>query len=94
MPGIDQCYTDDSSCYFEANEQFKRDKKVDNEILSILRYRYEDCVLYESPDSNERCKDIWEAYKVAETNWFSKCKCEEPLALVLSSQCVPFQTAT
>ncbi|KAL1380227.1 hypothetical protein pipiens_001428 [Culex pipiens pipiens] len=26
VPTIDQCYTDDAVCFFEANNQFKRDK--------------------------------------------------------------------
>lgn len=74
VPTIDQCYTDDPCCIYEANEQFKRDRLVDDNILSILRNRFEDCVLYEMPDEAERCKAIWEEYKVAEANWFSKCK--------------------
>lgn len=74
MPTIDQCYTDDVCCEYEANQQFKRDKMVENEILSILRYRFEDCVLYEAPDHMVKCKDIHETYKEAEANWFAKCK--------------------
>lgn len=73
MPTIDQCHTDDPCCIFEADQQFKRDKKIDNEILGILRHRFEDCVLYEGPDHKEKCKDILETYKLAEENWFSKC---------------------
>lgn len=74
MPTIDQCYTDDQCCYYEANEQFKRDRQVDNDILSILRQRFENCSLYEAPDVEEKCGDIWETYKLAEENWFSKCQ--------------------
>lgn len=74
VPTIDQCYTDDPVCKYEANQQFKRDKLVENEILSILRYRFEDCVLYEAPDHLTKCQDILEVYKRAEENWFCKCK--------------------
>lgn len=74
MPTIDQCYTDDVVCIFEANQQFKRDKRVDNEILSILRQRFEDCVLYESPDHARKCASILETYNKATENWFTKCK--------------------
>lgn len=74
VPTIDQCYEDDPCCFFEANEQFKRDRLVDDEILSILRNRYEDCVLYEAPDEVERCRAIWDTYKDVEANWFSKCE--------------------
>jgi len=72
VPTIDQCYTDDPVCYFEANMQYKRDKLVDNEILSILRQRFEDCVMYEAPDHIEKCKDLLKEYEDANTNWFTK----------------------
>lgn len=74
VPTIDQCYMDDPCCYHEANVQFKRDKLVDNEILSILRQRFEDCVAYEQPDHVEKCTPLYEYYQKAEANWFSKCK--------------------
>lgn len=64
---------DDPCCQYEADMQFKRDKFVDNEILNILRMRFEDCVAYESPD-HEKCRPLYEYYLKAEDNWFSKCK--------------------
>lgn len=73
VPTIDHCYTDDYVCIFEADAQFRRDKLVDNEILSIVRSRFEDCVLYESPDI-EKCRPLKEAYELAAENWFIKCK--------------------
>ncbi|KDR22988.1 NADH dehydrogenase [ubiquinone] 1 beta subcomplex subunit 10 [Zootermopsis nevadensis] len=72
VPTIDECYTDDPVCIQEAQQQFKRDKFVDNEILSILRRRFEDCVLYESPDHEVKCKHIWEQYNEGAENWFMK----------------------
>jgi len=71
VPTIDQCYTNDEVCKFEADQQFKRDKNVDNEILNILRQRFEDCVLYESPDE-EKCRPILDTYNRAAENWFIK----------------------
>ncbi|KAF4532235.1 hypothetical protein B566_EDAN004321 [Ephemera danica] len=68
VPTIDECYTDDVVCRFEANMQFKRD----NEILNILRLRFEDCVLYENPDHNKKCKPLLEQYQKATENWFIK----------------------
>lgn len=47
---------------------------VDNEILSILRHRFEDCAIYEAPDQVEKCKPLLEEYKNAELNWYIKCK--------------------
>ena len=74
VPTIDQCYTDDVICRFEADQQFRRDRMVDNEILTILRQRFEDCTMYEAPDHIEKCKPILEQYEKAAENWFIKCK--------------------
>ncbi|CAH1400736.1 unnamed protein product [Nezara viridula] len=72
VPTIDECYTDDPICKFEANQQFSRDRAVDNEVLNILRQRFEDCVTYEAPDHVSRCKKLKEMYDEASTNWFIK----------------------
>ncbi|XP_066981608.1 NADH dehydrogenase [ubiquinone] 1 beta subcomplex subunit 10 [Macrobrachium rosenbergii] len=72
VPTIDECYTDDVVCYIEANEQFKRDRMVDNEVLNILRKRMEDCTFYEAPNHREKCAPMLEAYEKAAENWFIK----------------------
>ncbi|KAG8230018.1 hypothetical protein J437_LFUL008459 [Ladona fulva] len=72
VPTIDECYTDDYVCQMEANLQFKRDRLVDNDILHILRLRFEDCVLYEGPESKEKCKGLYDEYQKAAENWFIK----------------------
>ncbi|KAL5280630.1 NDUFB10 family protein [Megaselia abdita] len=72
VPTIDQCYTDDAVCKFEAEQQFRRDRMVDNEILSILRLRFEDCMMYEAPDHMKKCTPLMDVYKKAEENWFIK----------------------
>jgi len=48
-------------------------RNVESEILTILRVRHEDCVMFEGPDSKRKCADIYESYKQAEANWFCKC---------------------
>ncbi|KAF2879572.1 hypothetical protein ILUMI_26597 [Ignelater luminosus] len=72
VPTIDQCYTDDPVCYFEANMQYKRDRMVDTEILSILRQRFQDCTMYEAPDHVEKCSHLLQQYEEAAANWFTK----------------------
>lgn len=47
---------------------------IENEILTILRQRFEDCVLYEAPDHLEKCKGVLATYDKAVENWFTKCK--------------------
>lgn len=74
VPTIDECYTDDYVCIFEADSQWRRDKMVENEIVSILRARFEDCMLYEAPDHLSKCKPIRDIYDKAAENWFIKCK--------------------
>lgn len=54
---------------------------VDNEVLSILRQRFEDCTLYEAPDHMVKCKPIFEQYEKAAENWFIKCKSNSLLSL-------------
>lgn len=74
VPTIDECYTDDAVCRFEADQQFRRDRMVDNEILNILRQRFEDCTLYEAPDHMVKCKPLMDQYQQAAENWFIKCR--------------------
>lgn len=47
---------------------------VDEEILNILRMRFEDCMFYEGPDKVEKCTPLNETYLKATENWFIKCK--------------------
>uniref|UniRef100_A0A481SW11 NADH dehydrogenase [ubiquinone] 1 beta subcomplex subunit 10 n=1 Tax=Thermobia domestica TaxID=89055 RepID=A0A481SW11_THEDO len=72
VPTIDECYTDDVICIFEAEQQFKRDKMVDNEVLNILRMRYEDCMFYEGPEAKKKCMPLYDEYLKAAENWFIK----------------------
>ncbi|XP_039300414.1 NADH dehydrogenase [ubiquinone] 1 beta subcomplex subunit 10-like [Nilaparvata lugens] len=74
VPTIDQCYDDDVICKFEADQQFERDRKVDSQILQILRARVEDCFIYEGYEANEKCKPLQDQYTEASTNWFIKCE--------------------
>jgi len=69
---IDDCYTDEYDCIYEADMQYKRDKSVDSMILNILRYRMDDCVREEFPDHLPRCMQLKEDYETAAANWFSK----------------------
>lgn len=39
VPGVEDCYTHDAVCMFEADQQYFRDKMVEKEILHILKKR-------------------------------------------------------
>ncbi|KAK0161705.1 hypothetical protein PV327_008124 [Microctonus hyperodae] len=71
VPTIDECYTDDMVCHFEANMQYQRDRNVDTEIISILRNRYEDCCLWNF-DDRHLCEHLFETYEVAAADWMAK----------------------
>ncbi|CAL1280664.1 unnamed protein product [Larinioides sclopetarius] len=72
VPTIDECYEKDAPCMYEANEQFKRDMKIDGAIVDILRKRKVECVRYEGHERHERCKKIFDEYTEAELNYFIK----------------------
>jgi len=71
VPTIDECYTDDELCIYEADEQYQRDRMVDSDILLILRQRRDDCYLYENPDFY-KCDKLKEAYNENLHNYFIK----------------------
>jgi len=71
VPNIDECYTDDRVCIYEADQQFKRDRIVDSQIINLLRLRADDCVKEEYPDISI-CYKLKEQWLEAEGNWFSK----------------------
>jgi len=73
VPTIDECHVNDPLCKFEAQEQFRRDKKVDDEILIILRQRRLECEHYHGrTDAEKYCKKVKEDYLTGEANWFTK----------------------
>ena len=74
VPTIDQCYTDDLPCQYEAHEQYKRDRLVETKMVHILRKRYEDCLFYYGHDEAQKCFPLREEYRENELNWFIKCK--------------------
>ncbi|KAI1291725.1 NADH dehydrogenase [ubiquinone] 1 beta subcomplex subunit 10 [Halotydeus destructor] len=70
VPTIDECYTDDVACMFEADQQFKRDRKVDSAIVTILRHRLSECVFYHGFDQSHKCKTLEDEYNDTVENWF------------------------
>ncbi|KAL3876053.1 hypothetical protein ACJMK2_033938 [Sinanodonta woodiana] len=70
VPTIDQCDVKDPICRFEAHQQWKRDKMVDNQILKILRKRMTECMFYEGADHKWKCKKVREDYDENANNWF------------------------
>ncbi|CAD5113018.1 DgyrCDS2220 [Dimorphilus gyrociliatus] len=75
VPDVGECRVGDQVCIHEANEQFKRDRQVDANILNILHERQLECEFYYgpyTPDANEKCKHLREQWEVAAGNFFTK----------------------
>uniref|UniRef100_A0A481SWZ6 NADH dehydrogenase [ubiquinone] 1 beta subcomplex subunit 10 n=1 Tax=Embidopsocus sp. OG14338 TaxID=2530317 RepID=A0A481SWZ6_9NEOP len=71
VPTVDQCYTDDGVCEYEADQQFFRDKQVDATIAQILKRRFENCLTYELEDQTP-CYPLYDKWQEALTNYFIK----------------------
>ncbi|XP_053988346.1 NADH dehydrogenase [ubiquinone] 1 beta subcomplex subunit 10 [Hylaeus volcanicus] len=71
VPTIETCDIEDIVCRIEADSQFKRDKMVDEEIVAILRQRYEDCA-WENYEDKELCLDLHKTYEDAAEAYFIK----------------------
>ncbi|XP_064635532.1 NADH dehydrogenase [ubiquinone] 1 beta subcomplex subunit 10-like [Lineus longissimus] len=72
VPTVDQCAVDDPICLFEAQEQYKRDKRVDQNIVKILRLRRNECMHWEGSDFKVHCKKEMDDYDEGSTNYFIK----------------------
>lgn len=73
VPTIDQCFTDDPVCIEEAHHQFQLDRKVDLNIVRILRFRKVECVNWYGADDVKNkglCDRVIEDYEAAMTNYF------------------------
>ncbi|XP_077980567.1 NADH dehydrogenase [ubiquinone] 1 beta subcomplex subunit 10-like [Glandiceps talaboti] len=62
VPTVDQCNVNDIACIFEADVQWQRDRRVDQEITKILRKRMEDCWVIEGESAIQKCKPVVEQY--------------------------------
>lgn len=49
-------------------------RSVEDEILFILRSRFEQCAFYHG-DDDYLCDDLRKTYDDATAAWFAKCKC-------------------
>jgi len=73
VPEIDQCYTDDASCIYEADQQFKRDMDVEMNIVNILMRRKDHCYQYEGEyDKVQKCAPLMEEFRQAQDDFFIK----------------------
>ncbi|XP_076819170.1 NADH dehydrogenase [ubiquinone] 1 beta subcomplex subunit 10-like [Clavelina lepadiformis] len=69
VPNIWECSTDDVICIYEAECQFRRDMKIDQEILEIVDRRVHVCRTREGENAAFRCKELLELQEQVQAAW-------------------------
>jgi NADH dehydrogenase (ubiquinone) 1 beta subcomplex subunit 10 len=73
VPDIDTCPVNDLACLWEANEQFRFDKGIDAQIVSILQYQFERCVeMHAKTTGVAKCVKALEEFEESGLNYFIK----------------------
>ncbi|XP_062599390.1 NADH dehydrogenase [ubiquinone] 1 beta subcomplex subunit 10-like [Saccostrea cucullata] len=72
VPTIDECYEDDQLCIYEANDQMKRDKNVDKQIVRHLKFRFDSCRRTHGPGAQTRCYKTYEDWLQAKEDYMIK----------------------
>lgn len=81
VPTVDECYTSDVICVQEANEQLRRDRKVEASIIAILQDRFNACNLFYKYDTElfanrndpeSPCYKAWHDWRNAQVNYYIK----------------------
>ncbi|XP_077173026.1 NADH dehydrogenase [ubiquinone] 1 beta subcomplex subunit 10 [Paroedura picta] len=63
VPDLTECLEDDLVCFFEAEMQWKRDKKVDDSIVKIVQSRLEACGWREGASHSQNCAKEMQQFK-------------------------------
>ncbi|XP_004225591.2 NADH dehydrogenase [ubiquinone] 1 beta subcomplex subunit 10-like [Ciona intestinalis] len=58
VPNIWECSVEDYVCVYEAEAQFRRDQKVDQEIIEVIKRRLTACQVQNQNVDMEKCKEI------------------------------------
>jgi len=80
VPTIDECYTHDHVCAFEADRQVKRDRDVEKNIVFILSQRYTECTMNDmggvpskvKSRPNDPCIELRDDFMRAKLNFYIK----------------------
>ena len=72
VPPIWECSTDDPVCLYEAESQFRRDMKIDQEILDMIQMRYDVCICTHPENEYTKCKEVEELLERVRHAWHVK----------------------
>jgi len=72
VPEIWECGIEDKVCVFEAESQFRRDKKVDAEIIAVIEQRKKVCMARAGIYGEIDCKHLLEQLEQCEQAWHVK----------------------
>ncbi|XP_071813426.1 NADH dehydrogenase [ubiquinone] 1 beta subcomplex subunit 10-like [Apostichopus japonicus] len=72
VPGVEDCLEGDHVCIYEADMQFKRDRKVEQQIINLLREELNVCFRTEGVNAHQLCKKELEDFEQASDNYETK----------------------
>jgi len=72
VPNIWECDRNDPVCIFEAEDQFHRDKVVEQEIIRILQERLTKCQIQNKNIADSKCNELFELVESASNAYHIK----------------------
>ncbi|XP_061892265.1 NADH dehydrogenase [ubiquinone] 1 beta subcomplex subunit 10 [Entelurus aequoreus] len=72
VPELIDCHEGDYVCYYEADMQWRRDFKVDQEIVKVIQERVRACHQREGPSYEQNCSKEMQQFEEVAKNFQSR----------------------